>query len=319
MKAWVLHDIGDLRFEDAPMPSLNPGEALVRVSRAGVCSSDVSRILTSGAYHYPIILGHEFSGTVEREYDDGDVARWLGKRVGVFPLVPCFNCVSCRHGKYETCDNYSYIGSRRNGAFAEYVAVPKWNLIELPDVMSFDEAALLEPAAVALHSVRRPDLAGIGSVAVVGTGPIGRLIVRWLQIFGITDVTSIGREYSPSRQFDVCVEAVGSVEALRSCVDLTRPNGRLVLVGNPTADFNVDQRLYWQILRKQLTVRGSWNSSFPSDWRDAIAHAEQLRLSAFVSHSCGFTGLRDAVAMMQAGNVKRGKVLLNVEITDVHV
>jgi L-iditol 2-dehydrogenase len=316
MKAWMLHGIGDLRFEDVPIPSLDPGEVLVKVKRAGICASDVPRVLTGGAYRYPIILGHEFSGVVERERTGG-AARWLGKRVGVFPLVPCFNCASCRRGEYETCGNYGYIGSRQNGAFAEYVAVPSWNLIELPDAMTFDEAALLEPAAVALHSVRRLELAKIGSAAVVGTGPIGGLIVRWLQIFGVTDVMAIGREYSPSRQFDACVEAVGSTDALRACIDLARPNGQLVLVGNPTADFNVDQGLYWKILRKQLTVRGSWNASFPSDWQDVIACTEQLHLPAFVSHNCGFSELRDAVIMMHEGKVKRGKVLLNVEITDM--
>jgi L-iditol 2-dehydrogenase len=308
--------VGDLRFEDAPLPPLNHGEALVRVSRAGVCSSDVSRILTSGAYHYPIILGHEFSGTVERVRDDCDTAL-VGKRVGVFPLIPCLSCASCRRGAYETCDDYSYIGSRRDGAFAEYVAVPTWNLIELPDTMTFDEAALLEPAAVALHSVRRLDLAEIGSVAVVGTGPIGRLIVRWLRIFGMTDVTPVGRRDKPSRRFDACVEAVGSVDALRGCMERVRPNGLLVLVGNPAADFNVDQKLYWKILRKQLTVRGSWNASFPNDWRDAIAHAQQLRLSEFVSHSRNFDELRDAIVTMRDKvTVERGKVLLNVTAAD---
>jgi L-iditol 2-dehydrogenase len=189
-------------------------------------------------------------------------------------------------------------------------------LIELPVAMTFGEAALLEPAAVALHAVKRLDLAKIDGAAVVGTGAIGGLIARWLRIFGVTDVVSIGRGETPARQFDACIEAVGSVEALGECIEFTRPNGSLVLVGNPAADFHIDQELYWQILRKQLIVQGSWNSSFPADWQDTIMYAEQLRLSAFVLRRCDFAELRDVVMMMHERKIRGGKVLLNVGSTD---
>ena len=174
MKAYVLHGIGDLRYEDWPKPELRPGWALVKVLAAGICSSDIPRIFTKGTYHFPTIPGHEFCGRVEAVHDGGD-SGWVGKRVGVFPLIPCRKCPSCQQGQYETCGHYDYLGSRRDGGFAEYAAVPVWNLIELPDTVSDIQGALLEPAAVALHAVKRAEIAAGDSVCVVGTGAIGLL------------------------------------------------------------------------------------------------------------------------------------------------
>ena len=127
LKAYVLHEIGELRYEDRPLPEIRPGWALVKVLAAGICSSDIPRIFEKGTYHFPTIPGHEFSGQVEKAANESD-GKWVGKRVGVFPLIPCKKCPSCQKGQYETCTNYDYIGSRRDGGFAEYVAVPVWNL-----------------------------------------------------------------------------------------------------------------------------------------------------------------------------------------------
>ena len=99
MKAWVLHGVKDLRFEDVDSPAPEEGEVLVKVKAAGICSSDIPRVYATGAYHYPIILGHEFSGVTTD-----------GRRVGVFPLIPCHICKSCKSHHYETCSDYSYIG-----------------------------------------------------------------------------------------------------------------------------------------------------------------------------------------------------------------
>jgi L-iditol 2-dehydrogenase len=300
MKGWVLRGVGDLRFEDVQAPIPKQGETLVRVRRAGICSSDIPRVFGAGAYHYPMILGHEFSGETED-----------GRRVGVFPLMPCFKCESCKLGRYETCENYSYIGSRQNGAFAEYVAVPEWNLMDIPERMSLETAALLEPAAVALHAVRRLDLHGVSYVAVIGAGAIGRLIAKWLAMDCIETVELLGREDKPSsKYYDACVEAVGSVDSLERCVELVRPNGQIVLVGNPRAEFVLGQKLYWQMLRKQIVVRGSWNSTFRSDWERVIEYSDKLRLEGLISHRFAFSELDRALDMMRTKTEKYGKVVI---------
>jgi L-iditol 2-dehydrogenase len=312
MMAWVLRGIDDLRFEDVPIPKINAGEALIKIKSVGVCSSDLPRIFTTGAYRYPIILGHEFSGTVDAVHDEKDTA-WVGKRVAVFPLLPCFECRSCADAHYETCANYSYIGSRQNGALAEYLAVPVWNLIELPENVNFDEAALFEPAAVALHAVRRLDIGRTRNAAVIGSGPIGLLIAQWLGIYGVRNVAVLGRNDS-NVSVDASFEAAGSAAALERCIECAWPNGQIISVGNPDADFRLEQRAYWQILRKQLTIRGTWNSSFASDWQEVSEYAKtgRLRLNDLISHRFEFNKLSAALNVMNNRTQKRCKVILTL-------
>lgn len=319
MKAYVLHGIGDLRYEDRPAPELRPGWALVKVLAAGICSSDIPRIFEKGTYHFPTIPGHEFCGRVEAVADGAD-SGWIGKRVGVFPLIPCKECPSCHKERYETCEHYDYLGSRRDGGFAEYAAVPTWNLIGLPDEVSDVQGALLEPAAVALHAVKRAEIPRGGSVCVVGTGAIGLLAGQWARLRGAGYVVIKGRDDTKrelaeacglryltdasGEQFDRVIEAVGSQIALAESIHLTASDGRLVLMGNPDGPRALSRDTYWRILRKQLTVVGTWNSSFgreKDDWSETVdAMAGKLRTDPIVSHilekerlEFGLTAMRD--------------------------
>jgi L-iditol 2-dehydrogenase len=315
MRAWVLHGINDLRFEDIDKPILKVGEALLKIQAAGICSSDIPRVFSTGAYYYPIILGHEFSAIVDSVYDDKNEA-WVGKRVGIFPLLPCFECESCKLKTYETCSCYSYIGSRQNGAFAEYVAVPIWNLIKLPDTISYEEAALLEPASVSLHAVRKLRTDNVKSVAVVGNGTIGNLIAEWLKIIGIEEVNLIGRN-SPDRKVDAVFEAVGTIESLKRSIEMVRPNGQIVLVGNPNSEFLIDQKLYWQILRKQITISGSWNSTFihdkDDDWNETVRAISggELNVKQYISHHYKFNNIDKALKMMFDKTEKKQKIMIS--------
>ena len=334
MKAYVLHGIGDLRYEDWSLPEIYPGWALVKVLVAGICSSDIPRIFEKGTYHFPTIPGHEFSGKVERVADESD-RHWVGKRVGVFPLIPCKKCASCEKGQYETCSNYDYIGSRRDGGFAEYVAVPVWNLLELPETVSDVQGALLEPAAVALHAVKRAQIFPSASICVVGTGAIGLLAGQWAKIYGADPVVIKGRsefkrqlvqqcglEYMgddrSGEEFDCVIEAVGSVRALEESLLLTAPGGRLVLMGNPDGPRTLSQELYWRILRKQLTLAGTWNSSYgdeDSDWTEVVQTLvdKKLQIGAVVTHVLESKKLMDGLAMMRNRTETFGKILLHCD------
>lgn len=154
MRAYVLHGIDDLRLEETALPEIKEREVLVKVMAAGICGSDIPRIYKTGTYSYPLTPGHEFSGTVIKTGPEAD-KKWMGKRVGIFPLIPCGECEPCRKKQYEMCRHYSYLGSRTNGGFAEYAAVPEENLIELPEEVSYEVAAMLEPMAVAVHAMRK--------------------------------------------------------------------------------------------------------------------------------------------------------------------
>jgi L-iditol 2-dehydrogenase len=292
-------------------PQIKSGEVLLKVCNAGICSSDISRVYGSGAYYYPIILGHEFSGIVKDVYNDSD-KHWIGKNVGVFPLIPCFKCESCINGQYETCSNYSYIGSRQDGAFAEYVAVPVWNLIEIPKTINMELASLLEPAAVALHAVKRADLECVTRVAVFGKGIIGRLISMWLDIYGINDISLIGRDFVFSENVDLVFEVVGKTTVFEKCIESVRPNGQIILVGNPDYEFYLKRDLFWQILRRQLNIKGTWNSRFVDDWQKTMEKIQngELNFDELITHKYSFKELDKALEMIHNNKEKRCKVII---------
>ncbi|MBQ7920650.1 MAG: galactitol-1-phosphate 5-dehydrogenase [Lachnospiraceae bacterium] len=335
MKAFVLEDIGDIRFEDVSLPKLKENEVLVKVGAVGICGSDIPRIYKTGAYCFPLIPGHEFAGTVV-EAGSAAPASWVGKRVGIFPLIPCKECVPCQKQQYEMCRHYSYLGSRRDGGFAEYVAVPVENLLELPDNVTLQAAAMLEPMAVAVHAMRRLSLNCGDTVAVCGLGTIGLLLVMFLKEAGIEKVYVVGNkefqkekvlslgipeeDYCDSRSGDVekwllertggmgvdaFFECVGKNETVRQAIALTAPGGKIQLVGNPYSEMLLEKELYWKILRHQLIITGTWNSSFTGseqdDWHYVLDRLKAGRVSPeeFISHELTFTELEKGFHIMR--------------------
>lgn len=187
MKAAVLHGQGDIRYEDYPLPETGRGQVLVKVRAAGICGSDITRVLGTGAHYYPIVLGHEFSGEVA-ETGEGVTCVKPGDKVVAAPLIPCGLCPDCQQGAYALCKHYSFIGSRQQGGFAEYVAIPEANAVKFPQAYSFDQAAFFEPASVALHGLLQNEYRGGGIVAILGAGTIGIFTGQWASIFGAEKV-----------------------------------------------------------------------------------------------------------------------------------
>lgn len=335
MKAWVLHDIGDFKYDDVCMPVVQENEVLLAVKATGICGSDVARVFETGAHRMPLVPGHEFSGEVVQVGKSVDDS-WQGKRVGVFPLIPCKKCATCREKKYEMCRNYSYLGSRQNGGFAEYVAVPEWNLIPLPETVSFEEAAMLEPMAVAVHAMRRIQPDKEATVMVCGLGTIGMLLALFLREAGVRNILMVGNkefqfdmvqrlgfsaeQYCDSSKQDVaewiqektegngvaaCFECVGKNETVSLAVDCCAPGGKVCLVGNPYTDLYMEKSVYWKILRNQLTVIGTWNSSFThnaeDDWHYVLKRLEQKSISPelLMSHKVSYEELGECVRMMR--------------------
>ena len=308
MKAYVLHAVNNFLYEEVEFPTCQTGWAIVQVKAAGICSSDIARVFTKGTYHFPTIPGHEFSGKVVAVGDEKD-AEWVDKRVGVFPLIPCHKCPQCADKHYEMCEDYDYVGSRRDGGFAEYVAVPVWNLLEIPPSMEYTSAAMLEPISVALHAIKIGGIKRGDTVAVVGTGMIGIGAAQWATLYGASSVTVIGRSESKRELvetsgltyqvctnmkeiglFDVVLEAVGTQDSIEMALSAATPGGTVLLMGNPSSDIRINQQVYWRILRKQLLVKGTWNSSFdglnPSDWTESVQAISNntLKIDALISH-----------------------------------
>ncbi len=346
MKAYVLHGINDLRLEEVDMPVPGPEEVLVKVMAAGICGSDIPRIFETGAHRHPLIPGHEFSGIVEGVGEKVD-SQWIGKRVGIFPLVPCHECLPCQKKQYEMCQHYSYLGSRQDGGFATFVSVPVKNLIPLPDAVSFEEAAMLEPMAVAIHAMRRAAPKETDSVAVCGLGTIGLLTAMFLKDMGVETLFVIGNKdlqkniasqigiadenycdtrthdvkqwltkHTGGQGVDVFFECVGRNETISLGITAAAPGGTVLLTGNPASDIRLSRDDYWQILRHQLTVRGTWNSSFThddnDDWHYALCRlaAGHVHPAAIISHKLAFDQLRQGLLIMRDKTEEYGKIML---------
>ncbi len=151
MKAAVLHAQGDIRYGEWATPEVSPGDVLIKVRATGICGSDIPRVLGGAAHHYPIVLGHEFAGEVARV--GADVTRVkVGDRATGAPLIPCFQCEDCQRGDYSQCKHYSFIGSRQQGSYAEFLCLPERHVVRFDANVDFAQGAFFEPSTVALHA-----------------------------------------------------------------------------------------------------------------------------------------------------------------------
>ncbi|MCR4806836.1 MAG: zinc-binding dehydrogenase, partial [Lachnospiraceae bacterium] len=254
-----------------------------------------------------------------------------------FPLIPCRKCDQCLQEKYEMCRDYDYLGSRSDGAFAEYVSVPVSSLTELPDGVSYEAAAMLEPMAVAVHAIRQAvDLKETDRdkrIAVYGLGTIGLFVLMFLKGEGFDNIIVIGNKEEQKKRAcglfddegsyydgrdpdvsdkiraaggaDIVFECVGRNETLEGALKIIRPSGSLVTIGNPYGDMTLKRDIYWKILRDQLTLKGTWNSSFTGrsddDWHYVLGRLKNGRIdpSVFISHRYPLKDLDKGLMLMR--------------------
>ena len=186
---------GAIEFRNVPKPEIKSGEALVKIIRIGICGSDVH------VYHgkhpftkYPVTQGHEVSGYIEALADDV-VGLSVGQKVTIEPQVVCGKCYPCRHGQYNVCEELKVMGFQTTGAASEYFVTDAKKLTPLPDGMTFDEGAMIEPLAVTVHAARRFHQVEGSKVIVIGCGPIGILLAQTCKALGahevlVTDVSA---------------------------------------------------------------------------------------------------------------------------------
>lgn len=307
MQALVLTENGRLALEDRPRPEPPaPGWVQVRVAAAGVCGSDIPRAFAGGAYHYPLVLGHEFSAVVEEVPAGSSYAP--GDRVAVFPLIPNAEEEINLVGEYAVARRYDYFGSRRDGAFQELLNVPEFNLLPVPDGLDMVAASMVEPCAVAYHAASKPEVHAGDRALVLGGGPIGAMVAQWLHIRGcrpvvvsepdekkravLTElgVASINPAESEPDLADIVVEAVGLPATFRQAIDRADLFGRVVFLGNIHGELTLTEKEVSSILRRELTIHGTWNSKLVphhgGEWSrvlDALA-SKEVRVDALISH-----------------------------------
>jgi L-iditol 2-dehydrogenase/galactitol-1-phosphate 5-dehydrogenase len=317
----VLTANGQLEIEERMVPEPTAEEPiLVRVAYAGICGSDVPRAFENGAYHYPLVMGHEFSATVEAAPETSSFA--AGDRVAVFPLLPDMSEPVNSIGEYAVSKGYDYYGSRRDGAFQEYLTVPEFSLFRVPDSLSLKAAAMTEPCAVAYHAAARPPLAAGDPAAVIGGGPIGLMVAQWLKARGASDV--IVSEIDPKKQAiaaelgltvvdaadrpveaindlttggaEVVVEACGLPVTFRQAIASARLFGHVVFLGNIHGTFELSEKEFSSILRRELTMYGTWNSKITPRGRD-----EWSRVLAAMESRINVMGLVSDVVPLDNG------------------
>lgn len=348
MKAGVVHGKEDIRYEEIEKPVAGAGQVLVKVKYTGVCGSDVPRVNQGTAHYFPIVLGHEFSGTVE-EVGEGVESVKKGDRVAGIPLVPCMKCEDCQKGNYSLCRHYDFIGSHSFGSYAEYVAVPEKNVVKFSEDVSFEKGAFFEPATVALHGLERTDYKGGKNVAILGGGTIGLLTMQWAKIFGAKEVVVFdiveerlelakrlgatgtvntlkegfleeAKKITDGRGYDYVFETAGNTITMKMAFALAANKAEVCFIGTPTKElsFTVDE---WEnINRKEFKLTGSWMSysaPFPGHEWELAAHyfgTGELQFDdSFIFKKIPLSQIDTAFAMYKTPGAVKGKILIDSE------
>ncbi len=206
----VMTQPGVIEFNEIDIPTISDNEVLIKIMKIGICGSDIH------VYHgehpftsYPVTQGHEVSGEIV-EIGSGVTEFKVGQKVTIQPQVVCGECYPCRHGKYNLCEELKVMGFQTTGVASKYFAVDVKKVTALPDNMGFDEGAMIEPLAVAVHAVNRIDKIKGMRIAVLGAGPIGILVAQVAKGLGaesvmITDISDIRLEKAKECGVDFCV------------------------------------------------------------------------------------------------------------------
>ena len=314
MKALLLTEYKKLELTDMPTPEIGPDELLVRVKACGICGSDVHGFDGStGRRIPPLVMGHEASGIVAgaganvKAFKEGD-------HVTFDSMVSCGRCAFCRRGQINLCDNRQVLGVscgdyRRHGAFAEYVSVPQHIVYKMPESLSFEHAAMIEPVSVAVHAVEITPVRLGDTAVVVGTGMIGALTIQAARLAGCariiavdledhklalarqagadevinpktTDPVQFVLEATGGRGADLAFEAVGATEPISTAIRSVRKGGTVTLIGNIRP--NVDIPLQ-SVVTREIRLQGSCASSGEYPQCIALMSRGSINVAPFLS------------------------------------
>jgi L-iditol 2-dehydrogenase len=317
-RAAVLHAIGDVRIEDRPVPEPGPREVLVEIAAVGVCGSDVHYYehgrIGDHVVRAPLVLGHESAGRIVA-LGERATRHAVGDRVTLEPGVPCGRCRECRAGRYNLCPDVAFFATPPiDGAFANYVAIHEDFAFALPDSLSDEEGALMEPLSVGIWACRKAGVSAGDRVLVTGAGPIGLLALQVARAFGATEVTvsdlnehrlALARRTGATRvvapggelgEVDALIECSGHPAALADGIAALRPAGTAVLVGmGPGATAELPVAL---IQNREIWVTGTFRYANTYPTAIALAASGRVDLKAIVT---GRFGLDDTEAALRAG------------------
>jgi L-iditol 2-dehydrogenase len=333
MQAAVLHKIRDLRTEEREVPTPRADEVLVKMKVVGVCLSDVHYFTSGRIGRYvvekPLILGHECAGEV---VEIGSEVKSLAKgdRVIVEPGVPCRKCYYCKRGRYNLCSNMVFMGTPPvDGAFAEYVTSPEDFAYKMPENMTYEEGALIEPLSVGMYSVKRADIQAGQTVAVLGAGTIGLMTLmaaragaageifatdivdfklNFAKVLGATETINSKKtdpvkrimELTGGEGVDRVIDAVGLPDTVQQAIRMVRNGGVVILtgLGYPTPEVPVSVT---EIIFKELDLRGV--QRYANVWQEGIKLVSIGRIDPkkLITHKFGFDRIGDAFEKVEKG------------------
>jgi len=343
MQAVVLEEKGKMTYRELPTPQPHPGQVLLRVRAAAICGSDLHRYVR-GHRVTPLVLGHEAAGEISA-VGDGVPPDLVGQHAALIPLVPCLACTQCRAGRFSACPNYSFIGSRQNGGYAEYIEMPVGNALLLPDDLPFEAAALVEPSSVARHILDLSEFQTGQSAVVLGAGSIGLMAVQWLRILGASQIIAsdlvaanrqaalaLGAHTALDPQAvdlaqevkrltgggaDLALETAGAPQTLQQSIQVVRPAGMVVSAGNQPPDASLPMTWIEQLMRGEIRLRGcfmSYSAPFPGhEWTDSVdaLQSGQLDWAAMISHRFPLSQAPEVFSQMAAHSIAYRKIILN--------
>lgn len=347
MKAAILYGKQDIRCEETNMPEVGDDEVLIRVKACGICGSDVPRVNEGSAHFFPIILGHELCGDIAKLGRNVKEFK-VGQKCTAATVITCGECPDCKNGDYGLCEKYSIIGIWQAGAFAEYICVPKQNIVLLDDSVDYKAGALIEPASVAHHGLMRLNFKPGHDIAIVGCGTIGLFAVQFAKIYGakrifafdISDkqlqmAKDLGADYcintsnpnfmdlvneqTNNRGMKYVMETAGSVTTAKLCFELVEKKGEVVIVGTIHFDITFTLKEYEMLSKKEFTLTGSrmsYGAPFPGqDWSQIAMFLKNKQLIAddrFISHTYKLEDIDKAFNLYLQEKVS-GKVMIEID------
>ena len=348
MKAAVVVANEDVQYQEIEEPKVTKGTVKIKVRYSGICGSDIPRVLNNGVHFYPIVLGHEFSGDVA-EVGEGVTKVKVGDRVTAAPLLPCMKCDDCQQGNFSLCKHYSFIGSRQQGANADYVVVPEQNAVPFGKNVSYEQGAMFEPATVAIHGLFQNDYHGGEYVAILGGGTVGMYTMQWARIFGskkvvVFDISDerlalakrLGADevvntkedgymekamaITDGKGYGFVFETAGQVPTMYMAFELAANKAHVCFIGTPHENLTFTPKQWENMNRKEFKLTGSWMSysaPYPGrDW-DLTAHyfaTGQLKFDPGVIYKkIPMSQAQEAFQLFKTPGLVKGKILLSNE------
>ncbi|WFU05635.1 zinc-dependent alcohol dehydrogenase family protein (plasmid) [Rhizobium sp. CB3171] len=321
MKAVRLESIASMTMRSVEKPSARPDELLVRVLAAGICGSD--RHMYKGEYPtaIPVTMGHEFCGIVEVVGEEV-IGFTGGELVTVDPNIACGRCHACARGRVNLCESLTAIGVTRDGGFAEYVAVPYRQAFTLPADLNSVHGAFCEPLACCLHAIDKAEIRAGESVAILGGGVIGLLMVQLARLAGASQVILITRQLSRRQTAlhlgathafdptasdavaavrdvthggaDVVIECAGVPETLQTGLRMARRGGNFVLFGVTPRGVEVPV-LPFDLLVNEVDIRPAYLNPFTHSRAAALVASGALELDILVTKTIGLEEVAEVV------------------------